>query len=461
MLVHITHSSLRITAILSVLTISVYGAQCSEQGKLKFVGVTSDGANSVWLSATTAGAFNLDAQNLTVDSWNKEKSGLHLSRSPIVSNGNGGTHKLSAGQGCLLDSKNQQGGFILPPSIIPPGAIRPPIGVLPQTPVTPITPALPGGVTPPIATLPESTVNKSIQTEIKMYDISSSALPDCSQIDSNTSAQRPECSKIALSETRQFDDSVSQWNIWADATYTRIDDERGIFETRSDVRSLLLGADRLITPDMAAGLQIGFNKGHSDSFGGEMIIESKSYLISPYATYRISPQWRAYGSFGLGEQTNDEKILSLTGTSKVMQYAVNLEIEGQYPLENDVFIRPKIQSSYTNHESDDYQLNGTLLNQSISVNAHNEKMDYGVMQTSVEVNRLFYQHDHSRLMPYLEGGIFREYANEDPEWGGFLRGGIRKEVGKSTMVSFDVGYQSIGIQDLSIWNMQMLASHLF
>ena len=125
---------------------------CDTKGHLRFVGTTADSARSVWLSATSAGAFRLDSAqgNQTVDSWSKSRRGLHLSLSPNVSNGNGGTHKLydngSSGD-CLLDTQNQIGGFVLPPTFIPPTIARPPIGTLPPS---GLMPTLPGGVTPPI-----------------------------------------------------------------------------------------------------------------------------------------------------------------------------------------------------------------------------------------------------------------------------------------------------------------------
>lgn len=119
---------------------------CTEKGALFFLGNTADGAQSVWLSATNSvgpvgasGYYRLDAAqaNQNIDSWDKIGRGLHLSLSPVVSNGNGGTHKL-LGNGqkpCLLDSQNQKGG------IIPPGGFhrpsKPPTGITPTVPTNP------------------------------------------------------------------------------------------------------------------------------------------------------------------------------------------------------------------------------------------------------------------------------------------------------------------------------------
>ena len=152
--------------------VAALAGQCDASGGISYLGVTSNNSKSVWLSQTSPGSFELESAqgNQTVDQWSKNKKGLHLSLSPNVSNGNGGTHKLydvGSSKPCLLDTQNQKAGFVFPPIFRPPpGWIRPPevtpitpelppIGTLP--PPTGITPGMPGGMTPPIGTLPPPT----------------------------------------------------------------------------------------------------------------------------------------------------------------------------------------------------------------------------------------------------------------------------------------------------------------
>ncbi|RVM46301.1 autotransporter domain-containing protein [Sinorhizobium meliloti] len=92
-----------------------FAANCNSRGGLAYLGNTQEATRSVWLSGTSAGSFSLEAAqgNQTVDTWNKSRRGLHLSLSPVVSSGNGGTHKLydtSTGKPCLLDTQNQKRG---------------------------------------------------------------------------------------------------------------------------------------------------------------------------------------------------------------------------------------------------------------------------------------------------------------------------------------------------------------
>ena len=154
-----------LTAIaVSLLPMAAHAKQCDAEGRLRFLGTGANGEQSVWVSGTSAGTFRLEAAqgNQTVDTWSKNRRGLHLSLSPVVSNGNGGTHKLYSSDDCLLDTQNQKNAFVFPPGITRPPSFRP---LIPLTPSVPVLPELPGGVTPPIGTLPPGTLTPTVPTK--------------------------------------------------------------------------------------------------------------------------------------------------------------------------------------------------------------------------------------------------------------------------------------------------------
>lgn len=149
-------------------------ASCKNDGGLLYLGNNKSDSRSIWVSGTIAGSYRLEAAqgNTTVDTWSLNRSGLHLSISPFVSSGNGGTHRLfsqGGGPDCLIDTQNQKRDFQLPDNIKPPSLVKPPIGnwfgnfarPLPPVVVIPpggVFPSAPGGITPPIGTLPPSGV---------------------------------------------------------------------------------------------------------------------------------------------------------------------------------------------------------------------------------------------------------------------------------------------------------------
>ena len=148
-------------------TDTAYAKNCSSSGSLAYIGRTNDSSSSVWLSTIGEGAsssFRLEAAqgSTTVDAFGPTTPGdafRHLSLSPFVSNGSGGTHKLydSTSGDCLLDTQNQKGGIVFPPfPSRPPVGIRPPIAILP--PPGGLMPTMPGRVSPTIGTLPPTGV---------------------------------------------------------------------------------------------------------------------------------------------------------------------------------------------------------------------------------------------------------------------------------------------------------------
>ena len=484
---------------------AAHAKQCDAEGRLRFLGTGANGEQSVWVSRTSTGAFRLDAAqgNQTVDTWSKNRRGLHLSLSPVVSNGNGGTHKLYSSDDCLLDTQNQKNGFVFPPGITRPPSFRP---LIPLTPSVPVLPELPGGVTPPIgtlppgtltpgavqppiATLPETPVTGPIRTTGEIQESLVAAVlnptypcrgqrPDHSAHAGQLSdCYAPESQiqpgELPLTVGRELVEK-SEWNVWVDGSATRLRDTRDGMDTRGHTVSLSMGLDRALNDDLVAGLQLSVTQGSSNSFSNTMQTDASSYSIGPYISYSLSQNWLLYGAIGFGKQTVDTQIVSLRGTSDANQYSLNLQTEGQYALGSAV-VRPKVQLSHTYNEGDTYQLKGVILNTPLTLNMRNQSVNYGVVQSSAELNRTFDLGNNQLVMPFFEAGVYYEYArpssgqhltselayaNSRP-WGGILRAGARSLLGRATMASFDVANQTVGVNDLNIWEMRLLISHSF
>ncbi|PWK65654.1 outer membrane autotransporter protein [Aminobacter sp. AP02] len=153
-------------AVIVASPIPALAANCKSSGGLTYLGNTRDASRSVWLSRTDQGSFALESAqgSQTVDTWGVPPDRrLHISTSPEVSNGNGGTHKLyetSDNKPCLIDTQNQKRDWNIPPNIQLPNLNlpdRPPIGnFFPDFKPPTLTPGLPIRPQSPIATLPPS-----------------------------------------------------------------------------------------------------------------------------------------------------------------------------------------------------------------------------------------------------------------------------------------------------------------
>ena len=386
------------------------------------------------------------------------------------------------------------GGVTPPIGVIPaptpitpmlPGGVTPPIGVLPPT--TPLTPMLPGGVAPPIAVLPppgETSVptapGNASPTQAVATKVSTKTIcPEGRLPVTNTAGQVLGCAlpsyfdEVPLTEGRDLVE-INPWNLWVDSNNLSINDQRNNTDIQGKTYSLSMGVDRLINNNFVAGMQVAGTRTNSTGFQGDLTSNTSGFLVGPYASVRITPAWSLYGSFGIGQQTSTTQILSLSGTSKSTQYNFALQAEGQYALTEDVLARPKVQLSQTQVSGNNYLLSGTIANTAIALNMTNDAYKFGIVQPSLEINKLI-PIGGTYIMPYVEAGVFYQYARpqggqiltsnltyaDTSPWGGIARVGTRALIEKATMAKLEFSYQSIGIANLNIWGLQLFLSHSF
>ncbi len=111
---------LALTASFAVLpTPLALAANCNNSGALNYIGHFANDSASIWLSRSFLSdtkTFRLEAaqQGVYASTFPIVGGGIHLSLSPSVSTGNGGTHKLYIlPEECLVDTQNQKGGIVI------------------------------------------------------------------------------------------------------------------------------------------------------------------------------------------------------------------------------------------------------------------------------------------------------------------------------------------------------------
>src|SRR5882672_10285053 len=462
-------------------------------GGLVFLGKTSDNSRTVWLSGTGAGSFELDAGgNTTVDTWNKTRRGLHISLSPVVSNGNGNPHTLvgtTNGSNCTIDKQNQSGGITFPPNIqlpprlppiiggrppvgvmptLPPGGVAPPpVGVMPTLPpggVAPplvgVMPAVPGGVTPPIGTLPGG-VTPPI-----------AVLPPGQQA-ANASVDLEFSTNAPLTPGRRFAQSP-EWNVWVDSNIVDTTDHRYGLDVSSRSGHLTIGADQRVRDEMVAGLNVIFERNRSNGFGGEMQAKSDGVSIGPYIAYRLAPEWTVDGSFSIGWLDNDNNIAGLTGSSSTTRYSLSFDATGDYPFGN-ARIYPKALVSYSHFRNGAYDLSGLVGTTPVALTVTENSFNYGLLELSSQASWTFRTSGGKLLVPYAELGVRYEFerpndgqiltgdlkfATPSP-WSGLARLGGRVLISRSMFVEASVGYLSFLQQGLDSWEGRLFLSFAF
>ncbi len=307
------------------------GQKCADGG-LVFLGKTSDSAKSVWLSRTGIGSFALSASNAgVVDTWSRERRGLHVSMSPEVSNGNGLPHSLiDTIEDCEIAKVNQKGGITFPPGIKLPPKLppvlrspggRPPTGLMPTLPTAPPTgvmptlptapptgvmPTLPTappaavmptmptapptGVMPTLPTAPPTGVTPTLPTAppTGVMPTLPTAPPTgvMPTLPTQPSAVTPPVVVIPgvvpndlegpYTRGREFVVAPA-WNFWVDGRATDISDERYGLDLNSEASQITMGADHQFGDDLVFGLMTTLEKNQSDGFNRGFAANSKGW----------------------------------------------------------------------------------------------------------------------------------------------------------------------------------------
>jgi hypothetical protein len=423
------------------------------EGKLVFLGVTNDSSRSVWISVTTAGSFRLEAQgSQVVDQWEKMQRGLHLSLSPFVSQGSGGTHFLvNAANNKNLDSQNQQGGIVFPPlPTLPPGVVTPPIVVYPEHPI--VIPPGPGGMLPVV---PPTTASESgagfNQTLIRETD---------EEI-------------VPITKARQFD-KENAWNIWSDNRYFDINDGRNNLDSDGSAVDFTVGADRRITPNLVSGLMLTHMYYDTTAFDGGLENSARGFNVGPYFGYMISPRWATDGSLTYGQLQNNNKLAGLTSAFTTQTANASLHATGLFQF-GPFQLRPQPLVSFSRYWNPAYQFHGNILGFPVLINRDSEAFNFGYGEFKLEGNYTTNTKTGNIVQPYVQAGV--DYVFAQPNDGQALTGnlrlatvssvnetvtaGIRALISGAFFIDGSAAYLSIGQGGLSVWEARVLASYSF
>lgn len=512
---------------LSLITITTaifaQGQGGNVDGKLTFLGVTHDSSHSVWLSTTTPGEFKLEAQGQQlIDSWDMTRRGIHLSLSPVVSTGNGGTHFLiNRLNDKKLDQQNQKGGEVFPPFpseppdvtppipgypehpiIIPPGNpdVSPPIGGYPEHPII-IPPGQPPSIQHPIVTPPgqqpiitpaptptqpgkESTAGEDTQvsdeagsekptpfTRTKTKRTKSKKTKADATCVANANMKLDQ--QVPITAARQFDQD-KDWNVWSDNYYFDSNDGRHDLDMKGTTLNFAIGADRHITRNVVLGFLLSLIKYNYSAFEGDLVNRATGVNIGPYFGYRIHPQWSIDGSFTYGQLQNNNEIAILTSDYRSQLLHMDLRATGKYQF-NNFQLRLKPLISFTHFRNPAYQLNGQIGNFSFQVDRAKENFNFNFVEFRFEGNYLIETPNGNLLQPYIEPGI--DYAFARPNNGQILTGnlnlantapvtetltvGIRTLIAKAFFIDLSGSYLSFGQPGLDVWQLRLLASYSF
>lgn len=446
-------------------------------GRIVFLGKTANDQRSVWLSLTTAGRFEVEARNQTVDEWTQDQLGLHTTFSPIVSNGSGDPHSLFQiinGELVFIDKDNQQGGITFPPlpGGNPPGEVTPPIYLPPVEAMPPIYlppgeiahPIVPpsgevlppsGEVSPPIASSPDG-----ISPSTSDSPTSSSSSP---KSDGFTR-------KAPITPGREFAKEPFL-NVWVDARYFKIKDHRFDLDRKGSATNLAMGADRRVNKDLVVGIMLARNTGASTSFDDTWQTNARGFTFGPYLGYRFLPNWAIDGTIGYGKLKNHNNIAILNSKYNTEVYSSSFIATGVYTI-GKIQLRPKPAIYYNYFRNAGYNMTAAVGGYLFSLPIAAYKFSFGFSQFAVEASRSITFKNGKVMIPYIELGV--NYAFVQPNggkiltgdltmrqtspWSGLARVGVRTLITRSLFIEAAASYLSLGQPHLNVWQARLFLS---
>lgn len=426
------------SAILTVCTIGLYTLvsadtggsyriKCNDlSGRLSFLGISDDGSSSFWLSGYSGGgedteAFRLEPsrQSSWSDSFTLPISGTRSSISPVVSEVNGGTHKLLAtnyGNNCVIDTQNQR--LPDPPDPTeppidpePPDPTDPPIDPVPPDPTDPTDPPDPPvtPTQPPETLVPDNqpsgdrvlkdiigtftqgltaaalergyNISDRIVTglvgrsyldmmsiadspatfpqdmqEIQPEETGESKAQEAKDMTSTTMATSPD-DTTAISDPLQTDTpSEHAYTFWAETQYFDINDNRYNIDVSGTIAEIRFGLDRMVSDNLLIGIAGGVEKLESDGYGGTISVEQTGVFIGPYIGYRFGEMSVFDIWAGYTFGEGESRISLLEGDFDADRVFVTANLTSQFSTENKINFRPKLSFYYGKTKVENYSL---------------------------------------------------------------------------------------------------------
>jgi hypothetical protein len=265
------------------------------------------------------------------------------------------------------------------------------------------------------------------------------------------------------------------WNVWTSGRYFKTSDYRYGRSLNGHSHDFTIGADRVITKKMIAGMMVTSLNSDSSNFNNNWTAQLNGLSAGPYLAYRPTQHWVMDCVFKYGQNNNDNTVLGLTGNYTSQLYATYIEAIGQYDLGRHMHIRPTPCISYVYNVSDPFRLNGNVLGMHIGIPVSQKSFALGLTGLTIEINRDFYFNKPTIVEPYVEIG--EGYQFERPNNGqiltsgftlvstspflGLARVGVRALLTKALYAGASVADLTIGQGSLDVWEGKLYLSYAF
>ena len=108
---------------------------------------------------------------------------------------------------------------------------------------------------------------------------------------------------------------LTGWGLWSSVTTNWVSDGQAGANFRGPLTDVMFGADRLVLPNLIAGLAVGYKRADLDTEYNQGTYTGNGGTVAPYATYIIDRHFGVSGQLGYADIQYDESHGGVSGST--------------------------------------------------------------------------------------------------------------------------------------------------
>ncbi|RDL47479.1 hypothetical protein BLJAPNOD_06319 [Ensifer sp. M14] len=225
----------------------------------------------------------------------------------------------------------------------------------------------------------------------------------------------------------------SPFNIWIDGAFLAHNDKDVNGGKWGSFAMINLGADYLLSEQALLGLSFHFDR-TTDPTDTDAELTGNGWLAGPYASLELGKGvfWNA--SFLYGGSSNDIDTQFWDGTFDTQRWMADTSIEGQWYLDENTVLTPKLRTVYFSEEVEDYAVkNGA--GDTLTIDGFNEEQFR--VSLGAEISRSFTLQNGSVVTPTV--GVTGGYSGLDGSGAfGSIEAGLSLETAELWMLDLSL-----------------------
>ncbi|WFU07455.1 putative Ig domain-containing protein (plasmid) [Rhizobium sp. CB3171] len=188
------------------------------------------------------------------------------------------------------------------------------------------------------------------------------------------------------------------FNVWVSGAFLAYDDKKNDSSGKWGSFAMVnMGADYLLSERALIGLSLHYDR-MTDPTDEDAELTGNGWLVGPYASLEIGKGVFWNGSLSYGGSSNTINTEFWDGNFETTRWMADTSLEGQWNLDEETTISPKLRAIYFSEKVDDYTVKNSS-GDAITIDGFNE--DQFRVSLGAEIARSFVLENGTKLKPKL------------------------------------------------------------